>query len=201
MKYRVLVSSIYLLTTVSVAQEVMPVQRPEVKVGETWTYVVLDWYTKQTKAEWTFEVVGVDDSYIKTELRRYGNNSTRTYGRDWSPSGGFQQLSFPLEVGKKWKSQYSYNDPNCGRVTDDLEAEVKGWEDIEVPAGKFRALRIEHNGFYTGPLPGCGAGRKNRWFWYVPSIKRYVRAEERAYTPQGQLGFGEVFELKAFKVQ
>jgi len=48
MNCRVLVTSIYLLTTVAVAQDAMSVQRPDVKVGETWTYVVLDWDTTGT---------------------------------------------------------------------------------------------------------------------------------------------------------
>ena len=163
MNYTVLVTFVYLLlTTVSVAQDSMPIQRPDVKVGESWTYVDLDRYTKQVKGEWTFEVIGIDDSSIKVEYRIDGKTLSRTFGRDWS-FGDERQLSFPLEVGKKWKSQTSYNS-DCGRTTDDLEAEVKGWEDIEVPAGRFRALRIEHNGFYTGTR--CAGGRKNRWYWY-----------------------------------
>ena len=198
MNYRVLVTSIYLLTTVAVAQDVTPVQLPDVKVGDTWTYVDLDRYTKQVKGEWTFEVVGVDDSSIKIESRMNGKISARAYGRDWSDSDNFQPLSFPMQVGKKWKSRISYNS-DCGRTTDDLEAEIKGWEDIEVPAGKFRALRIEHNVFYTGTR--CEGGQKNRWYWYVPSLKRFVRGEARSYTSRGQLEVVEVFELKASSVQ
>ena len=198
MNHRVLVTSICLLTTVAVAQDVTPVQLPDVKVGDTWTYVDLDRYTKEVKGEWTFDVVGVEDSSIKVEFRMNGKNSARTYGRDWSDSGNFQQLGFPMEVGKKWKSRISYNS-DCGRTTDDLEAEIKGWEDIEVPAGKFRALRIEHNGFYTGTR--CEGGQKNRWYWYVPSLKRFVRVEARSYTSRGHLEVVEVFELRASKVQ
>jgi hypothetical protein len=181
------------------SQEATPVSQPEVKVGETWTYVQMDFYSKTPRGEWLFEVVAVDDTSIKTDLKRDGGISSRTYGRDWSISKDFSLFNFPLDIGKKWASKTSYESPECGRATDELIAEVKGWEDVEVPAGKFRALRIEHNGNYTGPR--CGSGRKNWWYWYAPSIKRFVRYEQRAYTPQGQLGFSQILELKAWKTQ
>jgi uncharacterized lipoprotein YddW (UPF0748 family) len=45
---------------------------------------------------------------------------------------------------------------------------VVGWETVEVPAGKFRALRVEatHDGRRNGPQVTA---------WYAPEVKRYVR--------------------------
>ena len=198
MRSRLAIAAACFCSMTALAQDQATVSQPDVGVGDSWAYLVIDPYTKETRGEWLFDVVEVSGSSIKTELNRDGSSSTRIYGRDWSLSKDFLLFSFPLEAGKKWKSKTSYETSDCGPTSDDLTAEVKGWEDIKVPAGKFRALRIEHNGFWTSR---CGSGRKLWWYWYVPSVKHFVRFESRAWNPRGQIGFEQVLVLKSMRLQ
>ena len=76
---------------------------------------------------------------------------------------------------------------------------MKGWEDVEVPAGKFRALKIEHNGTYKG---SCGTGVKQHWYWHVPAVKRHVKYEQHVFErPGGDMTVGELIVLKNYTVQ
>jgi hypothetical protein len=61
---------------------------------------------------------------------------------------------------------------------------VEAYEDVEVPAGKFKAFRVS---FTVTPLLSTDFGRGPRWsvapgqtvlrFWYAPEIQRFVRAD------------------------
>jgi hypothetical protein len=55
-------------------------------------------------------------------------------------------------------------------------AKVIGWEDVQVPAGKFRALKVEHDSTLRGSRGPFTANRKIL-LWYVPETKRWVRSE------------------------
>jgi hypothetical protein len=51
---------------------------------------------------------------------------------------------------------------------------VVGWEEVTVPAGTFRALRIEAEGpFERVDMPIVGTAKEV--MWYVPQVKRYVK--------------------------
>ncbi|HVJ13211.1 MAG TPA: hypothetical protein VNC62_16680, partial [Burkholderiales bacterium] len=52
---------------------------------------------------------------------------------------------------------------------------VVGWEEIEVPAGKFRALKVHAEGTYQR-LDRPNAGWARNTFWYVPTVKRWVKS-------------------------
>ena len=71
----------------------------------------------------------------------------------------------------------------AGRSWYDIE--VIGWEDVTVPAGTFRALRLEARGTtrrydlnVTGPLRNT--------YWYAPKAQRWVKqdfaSKARQYT-------------------
>ena len=60
-----------------------------------------------------------------------------------TPDNG--DFSWPLWVGKAWTSTYFYNDFKLGRVFQ-ISATIKvaAYEDITVPAGTFKAFRLEY---------------------------------------------------------
>jgi hypothetical protein len=56
---------------------------------------------------------------------------------------------------------------------------VGGWEDITVPAGTFRALRVQvDNSCYYNGVDAGACGQQDR-VWYSPQLKRHVRLERR----------------------
>jgi len=77
-----------------------------------------------------------------------------------------------------------------------LKSEVIGWEDVLVPAGKFRAIRIDSRGFWRS---GCGTDKLAYKFWYSPQVKSFVRSESIVYH-RGEMIVNAVRELTAYKV-
>jgi hypothetical protein len=74
---------------------------------------------------------------------------------------------WPLEPGRSWK--YERLDATDGFQV--WEAQVKGWEDVEVPAGKFRTIRVDFD-LVQNPNPLV------TWhmsFWYSPDVKAFVK--------------------------
>lgn len=58
-------------------------------------------------------------------------------------------FAFPLEPGKTWEFEYSTKSANGDVVVHQRTARAETWEDVEVPAGKFHALKVIHSGTYT----------------------------------------------------
>jgi hypothetical protein len=65
-----------------------------------------------------------------------------------------------LAVGKKWDLSFTEANPDPKYSTETYEAHytVVGWEDIDVPAGKFRALKVEAEGTWSGMPAAISAG-------------------------------------------
>jgi hypothetical protein len=83
-------------------------------------------------------------------------------------------------------------------------AAVQGWEQVTVPAGSFRALRVSVNGRRSSPIGGrtAFAGRFEMTAWYAPDVKRIVRQEQKIWTSDGvspTLYADEVLELLAYR--
>jgi len=51
---------------------------------------------------------------------------------------------FPLWVGKKWVNDFTEKNLEKGYIYNFSESvEVKDWENVETPAGNFKALRFD----------------------------------------------------------
>lgn len=162
------------------AQPAEPVPRPEVKVGDRWTYRASG-QVDQGEVEYEIQVTLVDEKSIVgfATRKRDGKEIDAIWTPDWNavsgidgmtfrPSGGLFQ--FPLAVGKQYRHAFEAERPRDGKgiTRVSMTAAVVGWETVEVPAGKFRALRVEvtHDGRRNGPHVTA---------WYAPEVKRYVR--------------------------
>jgi hypothetical protein len=179
------------------------------------------------------------DSVVVTQKADADPNrvQSRMYGLDWSGRRSVngqettvdQPFSFPLELGKTWRLEFTEQNPNPQKLreTDTYPDKVVGWEDVAVPAGKFRALKIESDGRWTAdiaPRVLNGAvvarqgsalsqttesqvvqstrvsGRYYKCFWYAPEVKRWVKSTEENYSSNGALGFAVRDELERFDV-
>jgi uncharacterized caspase-like protein len=98
-------------------------------------------------------------------------------------------LSFPLEVNAGWSYSYEYpTNDGMGKIREDLDCRVVGWEQVTVPAGTFWALRIEEKGWSNNlspniPVAARSAVRLDRTFWYSPDVKFLVKATFRWSNP------------------
>ena len=78
-----------------------------------------------------------------------------------------QIFKWPLRIGEKWNTEYTfrdYSDYSHGVQihTARVDVNIRTYEEVRVPAGAFKALRIQ-------------AGRET--FWYAPSIGWIVKEE------------------------
>ena len=81
-------------------------------------------------------------------------------------------LNFPLEIGKSWKDKYVTK----GALKEDTYWEtftVLGWEDVQVQAGKFKAVKIE----YKQAREDEPAKEGKLWYWYSPDVKYMVKCQ------------------------
>lgn len=83
-------------------------------------------------------------------------------------------------------------------------ARVLGWDQVDVPAGRFRALRVEVSGHRA--VRGNANDTVGRFLltvWYAPDVKRLVRLEHKAwsgaYTNRGRQIGEEVVELVSYR--
>jgi hypothetical protein len=159
-------------------------------------------------------------------------------GQDWS---SFRSLSgketvvhrpftFPMSVGKTWDLEFTDDHPNNKNhksETRRLKFRVVGWEDVEVPAGKFKALKIEADGSWSGEIAPkttastatqAGAqgttaiaqtvnvtaetvtGRLYQAYWYAPEVKREVKSVEENFDTNGVRSARFTNELESYKV-
>jgi hypothetical protein len=96
-------------------------------------------------------------------------------------------LKFPLNVGKTWTFSYEFQSKASTVVEVKQTATVKGWETVTVPAGTFRALRVEHAGWYSAREGSAmWTGRITETFWYAPAARRIVAQEYRDTTGSGE---------------
>jgi hypothetical protein len=90
--------------------------------------------------------------------------------RVWTPF--YKMADWPLEVGKWGLTRTSVRNPRLfgmpGEV--DFTWRVEAYEDVQVPAGTFKAFRIS----VISALPGW-SGR--RVFWYAPEAQQFVKWE------------------------
>jgi hypothetical protein len=79
---------------------------------------------------------------------------------------------FPLHLGKKW--DYSYSVFTATRKFDALTAlKVVRVEEVEVLAGKFKAIKVE----LTQSISGSTLRSGTAYFWYSPEVKAFIKLE------------------------
>jgi len=217
------------------------IDMPKVNAGDTWTYLVTTekgssgW--SQTRSEVT--VARVTDSGIYFTSKQSGSTQPAVEmisGADWArvrDVNGKQTvvnrpLNFPLRPGKKWEVSYTEQHPNKIHRSEQLDANyaVVGNETVEVPAGKFTAIKIEVEGRWTAELEPStsvvqaaqsqqnnatvvsqvnktdarsASGRIYKAFWYVPEVKRWVKSVEEYYGSNGVRNERYTNELESFK--
>jgi hypothetical protein len=99
-------------------------------------------------------------------------------------------LNFPLTLGKQWKDIYQRDELGAGGWGDMGAVEyqetfwVLGWEEIEVRAGKFKAIKLEYNIeiLSRGIMGWISRGTSKAWYWYSPELKNFVKCQyEKGY--------------------
>jgi hypothetical protein len=194
------------------AQTDAPVPRPEVKAGDTWVYRRIELETGKPAGRPTSRVAFANDKVIQVVVMRgkQGDEVDETYTADWNAialagGGNFTPhtgtFRFPLVVGESWRADFENTVPRLGafQVKHERTVKVVGWEEVEVPAGKFRALKIEVTGSFQR-LDRAVSGNAKTLIWYVPQVKRWVKWVYEDGTFRGRNNWWSL-ELVGYKVQ
>jgi hypothetical protein len=194
------------------AAESDPVLWPEVKAGDTWTYRRMDYFTNRPDGLLRETVSFANEQAIQTVAKRGGDDSEidTTYTAEWnfvstangaifSPDQGL--FHFPLRPGDAHEAHYSTKFPQQGayEVRHDRRVKVVGWEELSVPAGKFRALRIESEGRFQR-VDTAISGTAKETAWYAPEVKRYVKWTFENWNFRGRIQWWGL-ELLEYKVE
>ena len=132
---------------------------------------------------------------------------------------GFRKkiLNFPLTLGKQWKDLYQ-RDEYAGtgwtgtRYGSRVEVEyqetfrVLAWEEVEVRAGKFKAIKLEYKieTSWHGGMGWVSAGESKASYWYSPEVKNFVKCQyEKGYTEAltEEKGGREDWELVSYELK
>jgi len=227
------------VATSALAQKV---DAPAIKAGDTWTYRVT---TEKGPSGWHQASEEVTVSRVTSSSIYYTSKPSGSTqapkelfaGLDWSRIRDVngtetvvnRPLSFPLAAGKTWDVQYTELHPNKDYRSEQWNNKftVVGFEMVEVPAGKFNALKVESEGHWTAELEAAqtvvqGAqssadatsmvtqtrktrvepvtGRTYKAFWYVPEVRRWVKSVEEYYGSGGVRSERYTGELESFKL-
>ena len=107
-------------------------------------------------------------------------------------------LNFPVTLGKQWMDVIQYDAlQQMGKYAVEISETfgALGWADVEVRAGKLRAIKLEYKcvGKWRGGMGWITDLESKAWYWYSPEVKNFVKCHyENGYTePIDQAGKSE----------
>jgi hypothetical protein len=169
------------------AQGDKPVGRPEVKLDDRWVYRNTNLRRKPPAIVYELRVSFVDSRAIHAVIERQGGRreSDATWTRDWNAVNAVDEgvfevekgiFQFPLSIGQQYPAMWEVRRPRAGEfhVRHERKVTVMGWEEVEVPAGKFRALKLQADGYYRR-IDTLAQDEARNTYWYVPQVKRWVK--------------------------
>jgi hypothetical protein len=183
------------------------VDRPVIKVGDTWTYHKSVGTNTDTV---TYKVVSLQPSGgYEVEVQ---SASRGMWIEKYDPSGNVIEdgltiyspsreiFRFPLEVGKLYSgSEYTRKSKKDPTVTATSQPKVKSitQDKLVLKAGTFNTLKVEVELPYDGrnSRNQSVSSRVDDTFWYSPEVGRWVK---RHYNDLKNPGL-EIMELESFK--
>ena len=188
-----------------------PVPHPSVKVGDSYIYESRDpanieplITTKRTVTsidnEIVLSMVVVNNKnakprklYFNRDWNLVRSRNADNSGLDYSPP--IKYYEFPLLSGKKWQQTSTETDIKTGKTrTHKVTGVVGDWEEISVPAGNFRAIKVILETEVINSATGQRMGGSDI-SWYVPEIRRSVKS-----ITKDQNGKGRVLQLMSYQL-
>jgi hypothetical protein len=188
--------------------------KPSYRVGDRWTFESLDLNGNvKSTSEMVVEAVDGDIVSYRSRILESTNPSIaagqEVTGRfdiaaqaqrgDYLVEGIFRATDFPLSEGKAWAHSYKRRPPNGQGIAEmSHDAKVTGWEEVVVPAGTFKALRIEHTGTWRN---GPNSGKEAYTAWYAPDAKRVIKSTFQTWNAPGtRLDFNSETRLISYRI-
>jgi uncharacterized caspase-like protein len=204
------------LTQVAVAAPAAVLQAATVraKVGDSWTYSLLDGRKRQVDLV-AVSVTGVKGDRIQEAVSRVGVRHvgvTRNFPGGFDPEAALQEASLPgryslvefspytpadvPQPGTKWPSierEVTLNTDPPKKVRMPMTLRVVAMETVTVPAGQFNAARVEARG------KAAGSGEEIvLTYWFSPDVRRAIKISRLETFASSSKTYEETFELAGF---
>jgi hypothetical protein len=184
------------------------VPRPLLQVGDTWDYRRGSGADARLVRQ-SVTAVNPQGISLKTDVQGSGESSVVIYDRQWGLLGsGFNDYqpalayySFPLYPGKRWgidSSVSNFGAGQTGRIKG--EGHAIGWEEIEVPAGRFLAIKIDVTIQTADPGDAGRTLAVQETHWYSRATLRPVKVESRTEIA-GEPARVETTELLSYRIE
>ncbi len=190
---------------------------PLIKLGDRWIFRMSDIANRENTVfeDRVIKVYGNALSVTQTLIssdspkRTVGQSSGYTVDRrTWSVRGSRalegddMATAFPLHVGKTWSYSFRNKTEKGDVVVHNRNAKVTGWENVQVPAGVFPALKIVHSGTWKlDRAVDSAEGTEAHTFWYVPDFRRWIKREIVQHNAKGEVRQQRVIELMKAELQ
>jgi hypothetical protein len=157
-----------------------------VRVGDRWSYNIIDNATGNLVHAVTIAVVSMTDKDITARVTPLGNflPKTAVFDHDWGriDDGTWRVrpadagIRKPLQVGKEWRSEASSTNPKTGEAYSfSWVTKVVAQEQVTTPAGTFDTYRVEAKMRQVNTKDQTRAAMVTHTFWYAPAVKRWVK--------------------------
>jgi hypothetical protein len=173
------------------ASEAEPVKAPHVEPGDCWTYRAEGFANRGPIRLYEECVTFIDkakDLILAAATLNDGEREVETtYKSDWATvvavdglivPAGMRYYKFPMRPGDQHSIDIEFRLAVQGEFAGRTRYDVKvaGWEDVVVPAGKFRALKLEALGVVRRYDLNT-FGNVKTTIWYAPQAARWVKFE------------------------
>ncbi|QJR12457.1 hypothetical protein DSM104443_03543 [Usitatibacter rugosus] len=176
---------------------------PNFAVGDAWTYRIVNKIdnTERTFTTRVTAIAGDRVEYSNGNVSDIVGNPTRVQRgervENHTPSA--QAYVFPLVPGSTFQIKSSQE--TAGRHYDLVtDLRIGEEEDVETPAGKFRAIRIDRVANWK-QRNNKNDGVNTWTYWYSSTVKRFVAGEQSNVTAAGKVLMRERQELVSYAVK
>lgn len=143
-------------------------------LGDEFVWDRVDRYTGAA-TRYTIRVIHADDRRVEFDsglvLDQMGTTLRNRFG---VKNPGIINVPADIAVGKRWRTAFTNTPPRGETTTNFWEQHVTALEDVTVPAGTFRAFRLEGNGESRGSLSLLFTSMT---MWIDPATMHMVRQD------------------------
>jgi len=224
------------------AGDASSVPAPALKAGDSWVFdqTLQKGQNGFGQARLDLTIERLDGDTILVGIKRDGAPTAfedHRLGPDWSQrrivdgqeTVTTRPFNFPMAVGQTWTTDYVDATRRGNQLSAHIHCTytVTGWEDVTVPAGTFRALKVVAKGVNKGAIlvpttamtgaavaGGATAGvtrtqrggvgeltrRTYAELYYIPQIKIYGKSVEEQYTTDDVLSSRDTKVLVSYKL-
>jgi hypothetical protein len=186
-----------------------PIERPALKVGDTWTWQRTDLWKGEVnpnKIKSTVESINAQGNYRVEMLGVNGTSTRATWDADlngvkykFQGEDMYQAwYKWPLNSDTSWDFAYKLAPTSGGVMTLSFTCKVNKLERVKVPAGEFDAVKLTCEGPWAN---GERSGTNEAVTWYAPAVKTFVKLQNKFWGAGGTLLVQSLDELMEFSLK